>query len=200
MVGQFFRDQVVSRGQILYECRGRDCGSSNYWADAVFDRPILYGPEEYQHYILAKMEGEAVYYVAIYIAQRGTREIYSHLDIIEAQDAEDLIDGPTIRSALESQGKFVLPWVVDDRTVAAIVSALDSRPGYRVAVVGHDRLKRGEAPRDAMERTRRQADALARRIIDAGMAESRVQSFGVGPLSPMDNEERGRLELVLLRR
>lgn len=199
VVKQYFREQVLNHGQILFECKGRGCGSSNYWANTVFDRAILYGPEEDQHYILATMEGEATYYVAIYVAQRGTREIYSHLDIIKARTGK-VIDGPTIDSALESQGKFILPEEIDDKAVAAIVDAIKRRPKWRVAIVGHDMLRAGETIDRAIARTREMAQALEGRLGEAGLDSSRVTAFGVGPLAPRDNEEKERLELVLLHK
>ncbi|MBD3648443.1 MAG: DUF4892 domain-containing protein [Pseudomonadales bacterium] len=199
VVKQHFHNQASSHGQILYECRGRQCGSSNYWANTVFDRAILYGPEEDQHYILATMEGESSYYVAIYVAQRGTREIYSHLEIITAPGGR-VIDRATIDSALKSQGKFILPRDVDDKALAAIVDAIQARPTWRIAIIGHDSLSRGETVDAAIERTREMAAALDDRLEEAGLEASRVDSFGVGPLAPMDNEERERLELVVLHK
>lgn len=198
VVQQFFKDQIVDGGQILFECEGRACGSSNDWSNAIFDRSILYGPAEFQHYILARMTGEATYYVAVYIARRGTGELYSHLDIVASRDADQIVDAGTINAALESRGKYVLPWLVDEKMIVTIADALDQQPEYRVAVVGHDEMQENESPREAMQRTDRRAADLKGRIVSAGVNESRLESFGLGPLAPTDNQAKSRFELVLL--
>lgn len=198
VVEQFLKGQIVEGGQILFECEGRACGSSNDWSNIIFNRSILYGPSEFQHYILARMTGESTYYVAVYIAQRGTGELYSHLDIVTSLDTDHIVDAGIINAALESRGKYVLPWLVDEKMIVAIADALEQQPGYRIAVVGHDEMQENESPREAMERTDRRAADLKGRIVAAGVNESRLESFGLGPLAPTDNQARSRFELVLL--
>lgn len=198
VIEKFLKDQIVEGGQILFECEGRACGSSNHWSNAIFDRAILYGPGEFQHYILARMTGEATYYVAVYIAQRGTGELYSHLEIITSRDTDQIVDTTTINASLESRGKYVMPWLIDEKMVIAIADALKQRSGYRVAVVAHDESQEGEDPREAMERTGQRAQDLKARIVNAGISESRLEYFGLGPLAPIDNQPRSRFELVVL--
>jgi hypothetical protein len=90
-VAEHFKSELVELAQILFECRGRACGSSSYWANKLFDRAILYGPEQYQHYLIAQRpapqqslshehaEGD---YIVIYIGERATRKIYVHIEYI----------------------------------------------------------------------------------------------------------------------
>lgn len=90
-VAEHFKSELVELANILFECRGRACGSSSYWANKLFDRAILYGPEQYQHYLIAqrpapqqpisqeKVEGD---YIVIYIGERATRKIYVHIEYI----------------------------------------------------------------------------------------------------------------------
>ncbi len=53
-VAEHFKSQLVGSANILFECQGRSCGSSSYWANKHFERAILYGPEQYQHYLIAQ--------------------------------------------------------------------------------------------------------------------------------------------------
>lgn len=90
-VAEHFKSELVESANILFECQGRSCGSSSYWANKLFERAILYGPEQYQHYLIAqrsvpqhslsqqKAEGD---YIVIYIGERATRKIYVHIEYI----------------------------------------------------------------------------------------------------------------------
>ncbi len=90
-VAQHFKSELVESANILFECQGRSCGSSSYWANKLFERAILYGPEQYQHYLIGqrsvpehsfaqqKAEGD---YIVIYIGERATRKIYVHIEYI----------------------------------------------------------------------------------------------------------------------
>ncbi len=82
-VSSFYRDQLVLRGELAFECHGRTCGSSSYWANRILDKPVLYGPEQFQHYQIFKLPGDAGY-VAIYVGQRATRKIYAHVEFVSA--------------------------------------------------------------------------------------------------------------------
>jgi len=90
-VAEHFKSELIESANILFECQGRSCGSSSYWANKLFERAILYGPEQYQHYLIAqrsvpqhslsqqKAEGD---YIVIYIGERATRKIYVHIEYI----------------------------------------------------------------------------------------------------------------------
>ena len=95
-VAEHFKSELGESTNILFECRGRACGSSSYWANKHFERSILYGPEQYQHYLIAQRlasapsvpeqltskkmeEGD---YIVIYIGERATRKIYAHIEYI----------------------------------------------------------------------------------------------------------------------
>ena len=90
-VAEHFKSELVESANILFECQGRSCGSSSYWANKHFERAIIYGPEQYQHYLIAQRsvsepsipqqieEGD---YVVIYIGERATRKIYVHIEYI----------------------------------------------------------------------------------------------------------------------
>lgn len=72
-----YRSQLESLGEILFECDGRTCGSSSYWANKVFGEAILYGPEQFQKYAIAS-RSDGGGYVAVYVGERATRKIYVH--------------------------------------------------------------------------------------------------------------------------
>jgi hypothetical protein len=79
-VADFFKEQLAGEGEIAFSCKGRGCGSSSLWANQIFDRAILYGPEQYQYYLIASIDDA---YLAVYIGQRATRKIYVYLEQLE---------------------------------------------------------------------------------------------------------------------
>ena len=40
--------------ELVFQCSGRDCGPSTYWANKIYQKALLYGPEQYQRYIVCK--------------------------------------------------------------------------------------------------------------------------------------------------
>ncbi|HAT28229.1 MAG TPA: hypothetical protein DCS89_14520 [Gammaproteobacteria bacterium] len=90
-VAEHFKSELVESANILFECQGRSCGSSSYWANKLFERAILYGPEQYQHYLIAQrsvpqhslsQQNALGDYIVIYIGERATRKIYVHIEYI----------------------------------------------------------------------------------------------------------------------
>ena len=80
-VSRFYREQLVSRGDLAFECQGRTCGSSSYWANRILGYAILYGPEQFQHYQIYELPDDGGY-VAVYVGQRATRKIYVHVESV----------------------------------------------------------------------------------------------------------------------
>lgn len=85
-VRAFFQEQLTAKNyELLYSCEGRECGSSNYWANDIFRNRILYGPERNQHFMAFRanpgLENDP--YFSLYIITRVNRRIYAYLEIIE---------------------------------------------------------------------------------------------------------------------
>ncbi len=78
----FYRAQLETFGELTFECDGRTCGSSSYWANRIFGMSVLYGPEQYQRYAVARNENTGDY-LLVYVGQRATRAIYVQIDSIE---------------------------------------------------------------------------------------------------------------------
>ena len=119
-VFNFFREQIQERNyEELFSCAGRECGSSNYWANDIFSNRILYGPERNQYY-LALRAGPAVEsapHIALYIITRGNRRIYAYLEIIEVGGTEsriDIVSPNTQLETLREQGFIIVPDVEFD--------------------------------------------------------------------------------------
>lgn len=86
-VADFYEPQLQAIGEIRYQCSGRTCGSSFYWANTIFEQRILYGPEQYQHSYILELEENGAY-LKFYIGQRATRKIYVHIELISPQSTQ----------------------------------------------------------------------------------------------------------------
>jgi hypothetical protein len=71
---------------LLFECVGRNCGSSAQWASRVFDERVLYGHDERQRYGAWRVQsGGLDTIVVLYASDRANRKHYLRLDILQTQ-------------------------------------------------------------------------------------------------------------------
>ena len=197
VVYDFFKDQIVRRGTILFECSGFSCGSSNYWANTVFERSILFGLDQEQRHLLVRIDEDSTYYLSIYVVLRGTRALHANVDMIVAAPQVVSVDENAIVAALKRSARFAMGSNEIVTALPKVVDALRLEPSFRVAVVGHTTLSAGESVTDAIARSERSAQDVRNRIISAGINASRSEAYGVGPLSPI-NLMQERVEIVLI--
>jgi len=198
LVYQFYRKRLTEMGEVMFECKGYECGSSNHWANNIFGRSILYGPPQDQHYLLTRIDRDSTYYVALYVNMRGTRKLYVHTDVIVSETQYAEIGGASIVEDLVSKGRFVIDTGAEDAVTDAVVEAMSLEPLMRIAVVAHERKQRGESVDQAIARSREVAERYRSQLIEAGINRTRLQAHGVGPLSPVDRKLVSRIELVLI--
>lgn len=212
---EHFREQLLSTDEVaLYECQGRGCGSSNYWANDVFENRVLYGPVEGQYYMASAYrsshDGRPVRgYAALYAVTRGNRRVYAHLDFLELPEGagEPLMVTPdAIRRQLELSQAVVIPRLafdagdrlIEDGGIELVVEALQRDTLLEVYVVAHLREPGVETER-LIERSASRAAQVADRLEEDGVGAGRVSAHGVGPLAPwcLAGDCGERIELVL---
>ena len=210
----FYQEQLTAKNhEVLYSCGGRECGSSNYWANDIFRNRILYGPERNQYFIAFRANPalEESQYFSVYIITRVNRKIYAYIEIVEpagTKEPEQIavaveIEEPQIREQLSGvagsnflqrlrdQGSVILPLISfqsDDALagpadVESLASALNSDQGLSFYVVAH--LKQdGLSLQELMQRSLMRANSLRQALIAAGIDAERIEAAGVGPLAP----------------
>lgn len=77
------RQLLADEAQLLFWCEGRDCGSSSLWANSIFDKSTLYGPEGNQGYLLARLPGTPDRLLALYAITRGNGRAYLQVEALE---------------------------------------------------------------------------------------------------------------------
>lgn len=192
---QFFRQQFAERDyEILFYCSGRECGSSNYWANDIFRNRVLYGPERNQYFMAlrAESEGEPAAHMVLYIITRGNRRLYAYVEIVETNGSLPSIELiPTeILDNLRDNGSVILSSVsfVNDRQLSAnanleaVAAELNSQPDLNLYVVAH--LGGGAELEPLINRSNVRAQTVRQQLINLGVAANRLTARGVGPLSP----------------
>ena len=81
----FYHQQLPAQQvSTLFTCEGRDCGSSNVWANNHFKIRQLYGLDQFQFYGVYQWQSEStspVHYITLYAVRRGNGRIYTQIDI-----------------------------------------------------------------------------------------------------------------------
>jgi len=210
-VYDFFREQLEERGyEELFSCAGRECGSSNYWANDIFRNRILYGPERNQFYVAMRAgpEADTTPHIALYIITRGNRRLYAYLEIVEVGGAEiriDLVSAEDLITTLTEQGSIVISDIefeddldlTSDSDLTAVVNLLQTDPSLRIFIVAH---LNGDEDLDALvERSQQRANVLRQLLIGRGVDGNRIIARGVGPLAPACSADAcgDRVEIVL---
>ncbi|MCB1647372.1 MAG: DUF4892 domain-containing protein [Pseudomonadales bacterium] len=193
LIFDYYAGRISEQAVTLFSCAGRDCGSSNFWANSVFGERILYGPEQYQHYLVAAGPGG---YFLLYVAQRATGKVYVHLEFISDETQVNLTPEQLLVE-LEAGMKVTFAIDVSDEELAVLAVALNRIKALSVLIVAHDSRQRGESVADAISRTQETAAALQAKLIKLGIASSRLEAWGAGPLMPVDGVLRPRIEIVL---
>ena len=205
-VSEFFKSQIVAAGKMLFSCQQRECGSSNYWANTIFQKAELYGPEENQYLLVGQFRKDnQAYFVTVYTIQRGNKRVYSHLEII-AGELKVSKDPATMLKMLETAGIVTLKDVkfdtdnrlIDDpNLITRLVKMLSLNSSVNVYIVAH--LAAAGSLEDASVKSKHRAEQLMDKLVQSGIAINRLSAHGVGPLAPVQGTPADRIGFVLRR-
>lgn len=147
------RETLVRQGaEVLFLCRGRDCGSSSLWANDVFGSARLFGPDSQQAYALLRLaEPRQDSLLALYAITRGNRRAYLHVEQLDAGVAlGELLPAPaTLLGQLRRDGQLLLPRLTgepEEAWTALLARSLNLDSTLRVSLAG----AHAEAWRDAL--------------------------------------------------
>lgn len=181
----FFNEQVKAHGaEELFSCKGRECGSSNFWANQVFDYSKLYGVDRSQYYLAAKLPGV---YLAVYVIERGNRRQYAHIDLVETDTVARKL------SELSQLGyvEISVDALPDTGFLNKILNALDERDDVSF-VIHHE----GDDLSSALKQSQTQANLL-QMLLDNMESERSTPVMAVGAFAPSVLENRAMvLQLV----
>ena len=84
MIAVWIGDKLSSK--VLFECRGRSCGSSSQWASRIFERRLLYGRDDTQRYTVYQNSGLTDFWLIVYSSARSNNRQYVQTVLIRPQD------------------------------------------------------------------------------------------------------------------
>ncbi|MBB1487019.1 DUF4892 domain-containing protein [Oceanospirillum sediminis] len=204
-ISRYYQQQLqVAGARILFECQGRECGSSTDWANRVFRVSTLYGVDRKQHYFLAAREDNGQTHVAaIYVTERGTGRIYAYEEHFLLKSGQLSLPGEeqTLFQQLEQQGWITLPVSPDGRfeegafgDLQVLVGSLPEQKRYWL--VAHRFGQDSDAA--LLNKSTQAAQNLLSQLRAMGLAEDRIEIKGMGRLAPTTESLRygGRIELI----
>ncbi len=211
----FYRKQLQRfRVRELFNCVGRECGSSINWANNHFGVIQLNGLDQYQHYGVYEVltENQRPYFVTLYSVLRDNRRVYLQVDILQSaeQPMPQIASNPeTLARLLRDQGYYVFPGLeltgsgaelklnLQDEHLETLVSLLKRENRWRLAVVGHE-YTNGDLDQ-RLKASLSYAQYLKKALLAQGIDAARLEAHGLGSLAPAGRSERSaRIELVLM--
>lgn len=195
-VADFYRQEFSRTGQVVFECNGRGCGPSNYWSNQVFEIPRLYGPTEYQHYILAKIDSEDVDYVTLYFSQRATGQRFLHQESFSGVDDRFATDERLIASMLRLQRRFVFD--ATPEMLGEVRDVINANMDLDLALVAHSGPLDEQTLETSIQETEARAEEVKAILTDMGADTRNLSTIGAGPTAPIARSDGNRLELVKL--
>lgn len=196
--------------QLLFECRGRDCGRSNNWANGFFRVPQLYGREDSQRLLSLWLPGkQGQSYITLYMVRRGNDRIYLQQDQLRVSSAEVMAPVPS-QQQLEAQlgshrlirfsqdnGALTLAdgvWQLRPAWLQAAVELLSNRDDS-FTLTAHAYSVGSPSSKQAADQM---LDLLAAALVKQGVGRDRFTVLALGSLAPLLNRQEGaRLELLL---
>lgn len=136
------RSHLLEGGaELLFWCEGRECGSSSLWANDVFNRSTLYGPEARQAYLLARLPGDSDRLMALYGITRGNGRSYLQVEAFEPDAPLGVVlpNPATLLRQLKSTGELWLPRLPQEPSsewAALLANVLRLDSTVRVALEG----------------------------------------------------------------
>jgi hypothetical protein len=194
----FFIEQ--KKYQSLYACESRACGSNSHWANVIFSQRVLNGIVDTQRYVAMRAPSSShVDYIALYFVQRGNKQNYIHLDLIDVEGEPESEKKELF--SLSSAGFVAINGLIFssagelnvERSQAALNELLQwlrKNSQLHFALVAHT------APRSdidlALKQSKHAADTLLAYVkMQKSGLDPELLAYGVGPLAPRSPEQGG---------
>lgn len=183
-VYDFYKRTLSERGEVVFSCEHRACGTSTNWANKIFEIAKLTGRDDNQFYVAgtALVEGQSAW-VSAYIVRNGRRQNYVYLSIMPTKEA-----GASISYDGES---FYLPSeaINDKGNLVALRERLSARPASKLVVQVFTPLT--AEYREYVAKSSALADEASskfKRLLD--LDDSRLVIIDSGPMPAVETESQ----------
>ncbi|MEW6639059.1 MAG: DUF4892 domain-containing protein [Pseudomonadota bacterium] len=220
-VGRNYEQALTTgRFQIVFSCKGRDCGGGFDSAvinsgNVIPDRPrfeVGFGTEQQRAYLAKRSDQAGDTWVFLYLMQGSNADnhsdIYLYEQIVEPKAMQtgqvQVLDAKGMQNALASEGKVALYGIFFDTDkadikpeskaeLAEMAKLLTDNPKMQVYVVGHTD-NQGQLARN-LELSQRRADAVVKALsTDYKVPAARMTAKSVASLAPLasNTDDAGR--------
>lgn len=189
-------------GEVLYQCDGLDCGSSNFWANKIFNNAKLYGRDTKQSYAVVINSQQKNKIHVLYATQRSKQTIYFNIDEVDSSDAveDDAVERQGIVTALGHESGWLpgfnaIDGRIDEQESAVLIDTLknlDAGIKRRLYLVVHCYQANNMADNFAC------STRLSQQLRAAIYEGYEIPVFGHGALTlPPGNELKPQLRFML---
>jgi len=161
-------------GDVLFNCVGRDCGSSNQWANNIFKYSRLYGVDSTQSFSSYQL-GERFF--SLYAVKRGNKRVYMRLEVLETPLSSTSKAASSTFKQLLSPNRL-LPLTDFSSEFGEIIEYLNINQNRHLWIVGHDD-KEGSIEQQ-IDRAVDAAAMLRVKLIENGIEAERVHIHSLG--------------------
>jgi len=204
----YYQKLLLEQGEVSYSCEERACGSSNYWANSIFNESKLYGRDSEQYYLAGRLSvKQQNYFVSVYFVKNGRKQQYIYLSYVldEAQksDVEEIKDAKNANKLrMWQQGIYFEKPDLNDEQLAFIRQALDSDELLSLWVVGFAEILEGQKVIDAINTSEKTLSAVKvdlSRQLNQNSGRIMVKNIGPFGLKPENYVAATWFQLYLLQ-
>jgi|GEM_PF-1575384 len=183
----FYKGLIGERGQVSYSCEERACGSSNYWANSIFNESKLYGRDSEQYYLAGRLNIKGQhYFVSVYIVKNGRKQQYIYLSYVlyESQKPDVTTQGAKQMSQLRlwQQGVSFEKPDLDNKQLPFLMQTMESNPSLSLWVVGYAEVAENQKVVDVMNTSEKAVNAFSVEIgRQLNVSAERIIIINIGP-------------------
>lgn len=209
---QYYSQQLANQSaEMLFECTGRNCGSSNQWGNGFVDNKRMVGRDRNQAYLAAKIANDNVIsFVAIYMVKNVTGETRVHLDRLSIESSSTPVKNneqmSSTDSAYKNSGRILIITASElnqSETLERLTQVLQTLPQSKgkentsLYLVGH---AYSDASVESLKQTSLGYAKQLKQVLSDLEANFVGNIFleGVGPLAPAGEgeDQLDRVELI----
>lgn len=174
-----YEDRLASAGKIEYQCEKRACGSSNYWANKIFNEHRLYGRDSDQYYIAGQFtrQGKQVWQT-IYFVMNGLKQSLVYVVSVEHNKPGEELDA----SLVWSKGVLIENEGVSEQTLKSLNQYIETRKSQVIYLISY--TDNDEVPNDVSWRLLEEKSTALTRYIHSLIPDWRgaIQRKLIGPM------------------
>jgi len=184
----FYQALLLKQGEILYQCEQRACGSSNYWANKIFNESKLYGRDSEQYYLAGRLNSEEKsYFLSIYVVKNGRKQQYIYLRYIPEIKRDlkgDSVTDSEGRDQLKSwqSGVIFKDAHLNEADIAFIQQSLKDDLALKLWVLSYTAPLNMQSASKALSASKIQLKGFSESIIDMLKVDpKRIMQKNIGP-------------------